>query len=77
MRPKEKAYELFNKMIDEIPPNQHKEIITFIEVDVKSAKQCALIAVNELIKTTMQVSSNEIEYDDKYWIEVEKEINKL
>jgi hypothetical protein len=60
MTPKEKAQELVDKMwaIDE----------RYGSMGFHEAKQCALIAVDELI-----------EHDDidDYWIHVEKEIKKL
>ncbi len=45
MTPKEKAKELFEKMYNEIQPNE-------LGKDQESAKQCALIAVDKLIKET-------------------------
>jgi hypothetical protein len=66
MTPKEKALEIFNKMcnsVDELLP-----------LDVK---QCALIAVDELI----EVASDYCDYDEtitkKYWEKVKTEIEKL
>jgi hypothetical protein len=45
MTPKEKAKELFEKMYNEIQPNE-------LGKDQESAKQRALIAVDKLIKET-------------------------
>lgn len=59
MTPKEKALEIFNKMcnsVDELLP-----------LDVK---QCALIAVDELIEHSYQVMK-------PFWQEVKQEIEKL
>ena len=59
MTPKEKAEELVNKYWNDIPD-------TFFE----EAIQCALIAVDELIK--------EVNHSDVgYWKEVKQEIEKL
>jgi hypothetical protein len=75
MTPKEKAQELFNKMFS--PPNcvisLHRQAgRTFL------AKQCALIAVDEII------ASNPIAFDEddnciakQWWQEVKKEIELL
>jgi hypothetical protein len=63
MNEQEKAKELFNKMFE---PNNHY-MNKNIEIDKIIAKQCALIAVNELIKET----------GSKYWYDVKQEIEKL
>ena len=66
MEPKEKANELVNKMLD------------FTDWHNEDAKQCALIAVDEIIE------DNRINYmllgvgiGKYYWQEVKKEIEKL
>jgi hypothetical protein len=63
MTPKEKAEELFNKMfsIDEL----------FGSVGVHEAKQCALIAVDEIKKAGIHP------FDQMYWDGVKQEIEKL
>jgi hypothetical protein len=63
MTPKEKAEELVNKY----------SIWCWNEVvcDYEIAKQCALIAVNEVI------DQGEFNPNYKYWLEVKKEIEKL
>ena len=77
MTPKEKAQDLFSKFIDEIPPNQEKDINEFMKVDREAAKQCSLIAVDEIIK----VACDESDYDElvtkAYWQEVYLELKKL
>lgn len=40
-----------------------------------TAKQCALIAVDEIIELHKTISANPI--NDKFWQEVKQEINKL
>jgi hypothetical protein len=69
MTPKEKAKELVDKMssIDEL----------FGDIGVHEAKQCALIAVDEIMKA---VGWEEMELGvdrDNYWQEVKEEINKI
>lgn len=59
MTPKEKAIELYNKFITmPYPTNTNR------------AKQCALIAVDEILKTNPYKARN-------YWQEVKTEIEKL
>jgi hypothetical protein len=61
MTPKEKTKELIDKMY-----------FSSLKITKKDAKNCALIAVNEII------FSNHIEYlNMQYWQEVKQEIEKL
>ena len=63
MTPKEKAVELVHKF---------DLMQTYIEeFSLQDAKECALIAVNEII------SDNASIYSQKYWQEVKSEIKKL
>jgi hypothetical protein len=80
MTPKEKAGELLNKIYGETPV---RSIISEIEQDRQYAKQCALIAVDEIIKANPTGEygdpfiGNKV-YDNKsYWREVKQEIEKL
>ena len=57
MTPKEKAIELYNKMYD-------------YSLFEEEAKRCALIAVDEILKTNPYKARN-------YWHEVKTEIEKL
>ena len=67
MTPKEKAKELVDVMRDEIPCHCD---------DWEQAKQCALIAVNEIIFSHM--IDGIIDYDiEIYWDSVIEEIEKL
>ena len=67
MTPKEKAMELFDRFYS-IEPVQP----IYIGMDKGQAKQCALICVEEILETY-------IDLDPKlnYWKEVKKEINNL
>jgi hypothetical protein len=77
MTPKEKAFELFNKYKKHLPYYYQWE----------ERKQCALIAVDELIKSYRAIYDDCICDDDdyseaeggmlNYWQEVKKEIEKL
>ena len=73
MSPKEKAEELFNKYAT------YAVMWTGgIEVEKQNCKQCAIIAVDEIIKE--YGTYYKIEVDGKYvsyWEEVKQEINKL
>ncbi len=64
MTPKEKAKELFDKMYNS------KDQLRKYPMCFDTSKQCALIAVDEILKAV------EGKYDD-YWIEVKQEIEKL
>jgi hypothetical protein len=75
MTPKEKADELYDKMYGKTPV---RDLIIQIEEDKQYAKQCALVAVDELIKihyllTTTHDTSPSI----NYWKEVKQELEKL
>ena len=62
MTPKEKAKELLNKMLD------------FTDWHEEDAKQCALIAADEVINTIMSVYQP---ITKEFWFEVKKEIEAL
>lgn len=76
MTPKEKAIELVNKYINLYP----SYIVMFqgdIDEATKNIKKCALIAVNEIIKSQYKVLSGVKPSFYDYWAEVELEIEKL
>ena len=68
MTPKEKARELVDKMYGKTPV---RDLIAQIEEDKQYAKQCALIALDEIIKATVPLKSN------YFWKEVKQELEKL
>jgi hypothetical protein len=87
MTPKEKAVELYNKY-----EQLGKDFTRGVSI-AEFAKQCALIAVDEIIKSEPRCPSD-VDWDDvggthqyyyeaqredadKYWEEVKKEIQKL
>ena len=76
MTAKKKAEELVNTYFHTID-NAHP--LTDIMI---SAKQCALIAVDEIYKLTLNIGQHLEEFEDKanyysYWEEVKQEIEKL
>jgi hypothetical protein len=85
MTPKQKANEIKDKMWKyAFCPEYANEIDLGLEKGSISkdgewenycAKQCALIAVDEIIDLLWHTHKNETEY--RYWQEVEKEIEKL
>ena len=72
MTPKEKAEEIVEQMSDFIPRYDHNEENINIETIIRCAKQCALIAVDEMLKTNwINV------WEKEYWQEVKQEIEKF
>ena len=67
MTPKEKAEELFDKMMYHIMYNCQPTLSEMV------AKQCALIAVDEILKLELQ----EVYQNIDYWQEVKQEIEKI
>jgi hypothetical protein len=72
MTPKEKAEELFEKYFN-IIDNSHP--LTDINI---SAKQCAFIAVDEIIEEVAESADDEVKFMRIiYWERVKREIEKL
>jgi hypothetical protein len=73
MTPKEKAEELVIKMYQPLPASKEaekgKEHLYYNQFN--AAKQCALIAVDEIL------SAIGFSINDEYWQEVKQEIEKL
>ena len=74
LTPKEEAEKIVNKFIDAIPANQEVDINEFMKVDVLSAIECALIAV-DMILDIKSVYKDEKLYND--WHEIQQELEKL
>jgi 3-methyladenine DNA glycosylase/8-oxoguanine DNA glycosylase len=68
MTPQEKAYEIWQKMMN-----------ADLLVDSISAKQCSLVAVQEIIEKLVELSDGKFTYinDVQYYQEVKQEIEKL
>jgi len=92
MTPKEKAEELFLSFCKQIGCNcEHEPYcsepdcklngIVFCKVDKSTAKQCALIAVGELINSTQYEAFIVLAYNphetSEFWEEVKKELSNL
>jgi hypothetical protein len=67
MSPKDKAEELVNKYLMNTPVGFH----------IDDAKECALIAMDEIIKQCWDYRDIDLEASYDYWNEVKKEIEKL
>ena len=77
MIPKEKAIELVENYAETIKPIEFGVIL---ERDWKTAKQCALIAVDEIIEVINKYSIHSDcpeDADLEYWQEVKQEILKF
>jgi len=74
MTPKEKAKELINKF--QHPPSafEHTEC-DCLHIDI--AKECALIAVNEVIDTLYEYHYDSASGAYEFWTEVKEELEKL
>lgn len=83
MTPKEKAKELMCKFTKIIPPSSYVAYEEGVQInfDLENAKQCALIAVDEIIselEDIMNFTGNKLSLKlIKYWKEVKIEIEKL
>jgi hypothetical protein len=72
MTPKEKAEEICRKMLFQIEWNAQPSVVK------GAAKQCALIAVDEIIQSNpCKLDGFEYERNTKYWEDVKQEIEKL
>jgi len=79
MTPKEKAKELVDKFGNlkiyiDIEPRTISEEIKYVDNDL--SKQCALIAVEEIIKDRERLK-DALFYDLNYWLKVKNEIEEL
>ena len=80
MTPKEKAQEIVEQMSDFIPRCDHNEKNLNIETIIRCAKQCALIAVDEILKyqdSLVGMLDTNDGRDIMFWEEIKKEINNL
>lgn len=79
MTPKEKAVELINKFLK--LTSKDKQLETAGLGAITLAKQCALVAVDEIIKLDVFDCNDEWSDEDgdtrEYWREVKQEIEKL
>ena len=72
MTPKEKAIDL----VDKFNPYALDSASDKSRGGEVSAKQCALLAVDEILKSRPVITDSQFEYN-KYWTEVKKELQKL
>lgn len=71
MTPQEKANELFLKYYECLPP----ELVRFTNISDNAVK-CAIIAVDEILRND-NINVHLFDENDKYWLEVKKELEKL
>jgi hypothetical protein len=78
MTPKEKAEQLMNKFR---PHSKYWDFYNDEPLEENHAKQCALIAVDEIINNNKKIPANvdglHTNENSNYWQEVKKEIKKL
>lgn len=74
MTPKEKAIEFYKDFYYRIPT-----VNDLGEAQHESAKQCALIAVEEIIKNLIELSNGDFTFihNVEYWQEVKQKIENL
>jgi hypothetical protein len=77
MTPKEKAKELFNKYFDMKWQSYNIRKMSIKSMTKSAAKQCALIAVDEIL-TARPLEPNNVDWDGcgathKYWYEEQKQ----
>ena len=72
MTPKEKAIDL----VDKFNPYALDSASDKSRGGEVSAKQCALLAVDEILNSRPVITDSQFEYN-KYWTEVKKELQKL
>jgi len=83
MKPKEKAIELTGNFKDHVNPYIGSGMLSNTHDDsaiLWQAKKCALIAVDEILKTNPVEfigSSGKFRYMEHYWLEVKGEIENL
>ena len=75
MSPKQKADELVDKYLN----NSFGIVKEYIPAPLPFAKECALIAVNEIMKAIPDASDDDSPYNHElvYWKEVKQEIENL
>ena len=71
MTPKEKADQLFGRFAMYLRAN-----LRYDEEANEDAKQCALIAVDEILEETMERDGMRV-VNNHYWVDVKNEIEKL
>ena len=67
---KEKAKQLVNSFVPQVIWKMGQEDI------MQRAKQCALIAVNEILEDRKEVDGMRV-INDPYWLDVKQELEKL
>lgn len=80
MTPKEKAEELIYQFAQRIPPSSYEAYENGVQInfDLENSKNCALVAVDEIINNSIEWLGCKYQDEEiKYWQEVKQEIEKL
>jgi hypothetical protein len=78
MKAKEKAKEIVERFINIIPCNDNElSEDEMYKEQLHSAKQCALICVDEILRNEVNTTMHPNDIIMDYWQEVKQEINKL
>jgi len=77
MTPQEKAEDLINSFYYSLPNNGSEVGLNSTTERYKEAIQCALIAVDEIIKTIEYSSQADEMIKTSYWEQIKTEIEKL
>ena len=77
MTPQEKAENLINSFYYSLPNNGSEVGLNSTTERYKEAIQCALIAVDEIIKTIEYSSQADEMSKTSYWEQIKKEIEKI
>jgi len=77
MTPQEKAEDLINSFYYSLPNNGSEVGLNSTTERYKEAIQCALIAVDEIIKTIEYSSQADEMSKTSYWEQIKTEIEKL
>jgi len=76
MTPQEKAKELFEKYFNMKWQTYDRRTTSIKSMTKSAAKQCALIAVDEIIKIDIRQSPYNINNEYEYWQQVKQELLK-
>jgi hypothetical protein len=78
MTPKEKTKDVAIDLVNKYKPYVESGIINlYFDLELKNAKECAKIAIDEILVVLEFKLDFKMEKSIKYWLEVKQEIEKL